>query len=85
MNAPAIEIPIRRRMNPEEAKAHYDAKYPNRPICCFCGEKTECPYGNSPAPLASEGKCCGKCNNMVIFARIGLISIEDAKTSLLQK
>jgi hypothetical protein len=52
------------------------------PICCFCGEKTECPYGNNPAPIADEGKCCGKCNEMVIIARIGIVSVEDARKQL---
>lgn len=80
-----VPIPVRVRMTPEQAQAHFDAKYPNRPICCFCGKKTDCPYGNNPAPVAKKGKCCGACNSMVVFARIGLVSIEDAKSALLNK
>jgi hypothetical protein len=57
-------------------------EYPNRSICCFCDEKIDCPYGNNPAPIANKGKCCGACNNIVTFARIGLFSIEHAKTEL---
>jgi len=63
----------------EERRAYMDEKYPNRPTCCFCKKKVECPYGNNPAPLANRGKCCGECNQVVIFVRIGLIPLDLAK------
>ena len=77
-----IQVPVRVRMTPEEAAADLEARYPNRPICCFCGEKVKCPYGNSPAPVAKKGKCCGDCNTTVVFARMGVLSVEEAKSTL---
>ena len=77
-----IQIPVRVRMTPEEAAANFEARYPNRPICCFCNKKVECPYGNSPAPVAKKGKCCGECNVVVILARIGAYSVEEARAFL---
>jgi hypothetical protein len=79
---PVIQIPVRVRMTPEEYAAYFEARYPNRPICCFCGVKVQCPYGNNPAPVAKKGKCCGGCNTTVVFARMGLISVDEAKSAL---
>lgn len=36
--------------------------------CCLCGAEFE-GYGNNPAPLASEGRCCDACNEKVVSAR----------------
>ena len=37
--------------------------------CCVCG-KTFVGFGNNPAPIAHEGRCCDKCNEQrVIPAR----------------
>ena len=66
-------------MIPEEYKIYLNTNYPNRPTCCFCKNKTECPYGNSPFPLAKRGKCCGECNNAIILIRLGFIPINIAK------
>jgi hypothetical protein len=74
-----ITLRIRPVLTDEERRAYMDEKYPNRPTCCFCGEKTECPYGNNPAPLAKRGKCCGFCNQVVIFVRMGIIPITLAR------
>ena len=73
------DIQPRRRMTKEEQELYYDTKYPNRPICCFCGKKTDCPFGNNPAPIVKSGKCCGACNNVVIFVRMGIIPLPFAK------
>jgi len=64
-----------------ERLAYMDENYPNRPTCCFCKKKVECPYGNNPAPLAKRGKCCGMCNQVVIFVRMGIIPIAVARTN----
>jgi len=41
--------------------------------CCICGAKF-IGYGNNPAPLCHEGRCCDACNmNHVIPARLRLI------------
>lgn len=81
MNADNQPTTLRRRMTAEETKAYWEEKYPiaNYPTCCLCGEKTECPFGNNPAPVASRGKCCGACNNAVVFVRMGLIPLALAK------
>ena len=49
--------------------------------CCLCGNKTECPYGNNPAPIAEleRGVCCNKCNQVVILVRLGIIPLELAQ------
>jgi uncharacterized membrane protein len=31
-------------------------------------------YGNNPAPLAEEGRCCDACNAKVIVARLKVVS-----------
>ena len=41
----------------------------NEKVCCICGE-TFTGYGNNPYPIANNGKCCDKCNEKVILARI---------------
>ena len=66
-------------MNAEEYQVYLNENYPNRPICCFCGNQTDCPFGNNPEPIAKKGKCCGKCNNAVVFVRMGLIPLNYAK------
>jgi hypothetical protein len=42
----------------------------SKPICCICDKSCECDFGNNPAPLAQEGRCCNECNKKVIEARI---------------
>lgn len=37
--------------------------------CCICG-KEFFGYGNNPWPLKPNGKCCDKCNIMVIKTRL---------------
>ena len=37
--------------------------------CVFCGDDVG-EYGNNPAPLADEGKCCDTCNGKVVAYRI---------------
>ena len=72
----------RRRLTRDEWVAEMDKKYPDRPNCCLCGNKTECPFGNNPAPIARKGVCCGECNNVVIFVRMGIIPLELTKKNL---
>ena len=57
----------------------FDAAYDDRltedlkNICCICGEEYE-GYGNNPAPVSEEGRCCNACNlKFVIPARIELL------------
>jgi hypothetical protein len=46
----------------------------SNPICCLCGERCDCKYGNNPAPLAEKGVCCDDCNhNKVIPARFNML------------
>ena len=51
------------------------------PSCCLCGEICDCPYGNNPFPLATDGVCCSACNSSkVIPARMkGIISTKILK------
>jgi hypothetical protein len=37
--------------------------------CCICG-KTFNGYGNNPAPVKVSGRCCDRCNDIVISERI---------------
>ena len=37
-------------------------------VCCICG-KESVGYGNDPEPINTEGRCCDKCNELVIRAR----------------
>ena len=42
--------------------------------CCICG-KTFSGYGNNPAPVKMEGRCCDDCDSMVVIpTRIKLIT-----------
>jgi len=53
------------------------AETPN-PTCVFCKNPCECKYGHNPSPLYkkdTEGRCCNKCNQMVILARLGMMKI----------
>lgn len=48
----------------------------NKETCVLCGKHIN-GYGNNPAPLADEGKCCDECNKTkVIPARIKAIKDE---------
>lgn len=38
-------------------------------VCCICGEELK-GFGNNPYPISDEGRCCDKCNDKVIEARI---------------
>ena len=38
-------------------------------VCCMCGEELK-DFGNNPYPISDEGRCCDKCNDKVIEARI---------------
>ena len=50
------------------------------PECVICGDTCECEYGNNPAPVKDEGKCCNKCNaNVVIPARMMGAGMEDCE------
>lgn len=45
--------------------------------CCLCSGMYEM-YGNNPAPLADEGRCCHKCNVDVVKARVkGIVEKMD--------
>ena len=45
--------------------------------CCICGKEFE-GYGNNPDPIKKEGRCCNKCNEKVIKARVEqIIKIVD--------
>lgn len=55
----------------------------DKETCVLCGEEIE-GYGNNPAPLADEGKCCDSCNSKrVIPARLKAMKVnkmnEDVK------
>ncbi len=34
--------------------------------CCICGKEILGP-GNNPAPVATGGRCCDKCNESVVI------------------
>ena len=40
-------------------------------VCCMCGEELK-DFGNNPYPISDEGRCCNKCNDKVIKARIAV-------------
>lgn len=40
--------------------------------CVLCGCEFE-GYGNNPAPLAREGRCCDACNMQVVEARLKML------------
>ncbi len=47
--------------------------------CCLCGKFLGKSYGNNPYPLSDSGRCCDKCNEKVVVARLSarmLIEIE---------
>jgi hypothetical protein len=67
------------RRTEEQMNAYLDEKHPDRPVCCFCGNRCDCPYGNSPAPIANRGRCCGNCNQVVLFVRMGISPLKLAK------
>ena len=37
--------------------------------CCICGEEHR-GFGNNPYPLRDNGRCCDRCNGLVIVERI---------------
>lgn len=41
-------------------------------VCCMCGEELK-DFGNNPYPISDEGRCCDKCNDKVIEARIAAL------------
>ena len=40
-------------------------------VCCMCGEELK-DFGNNPYPISDEGRCCNKCNDKAIKARIAV-------------
>ena len=38
----------------------------------MCGEELK-DFGNNPYPISDEGRCCDKCNDKVIKARIAAL------------
>jgi hypothetical protein len=51
----------------------------NNPTCCLCGIFCDTPYGSNPAPIAKRGRCCGTCNKLIVFMRMGVIPVELVK------
>ena len=41
--------------------------------CCLCGNISY-GYGHDPYPLRNSGKCCDKCNQLVVLRRLSNIS-----------
>lgn len=39
------------------------------PRCCICG-KPYTGHGNNAEPLRENGRCCDRCNHLVVAARI---------------
>ena len=52
------------------------SKRKQKHVCCICGKKFE-GYGNNAWPLKEEGRCCDKCNELVILQR--LVDLYDTK------
>jgi hypothetical protein len=50
---------------------------PNHPICVICNKVCECQFGNNPRPLVDKGRCCNRCNQHVIEARIKILTDEE--------
>ena len=50
----------------------FNRRHPNRvyPICVICNQVCDCPYGNNAQPYA-EGRCCSKCQGVVLKCRMG--------------
>lgn len=46
--------------------------------CVLCKKKF-IGFGNNPTPLAKTGKCCDKCSNLVISARLKIIEKNRSK------
>lgn len=40
--------------------------------CVMCGEHFK-GWGNNPAPIHLEGRCCNECNQIVVARRIELL------------
>lgn len=58
---------LKRNMNTEDSNDKWFT-------CCFCGKLCK-GYGNNPAPLKDEGRCCDDCNaSIVVPERIKLLS-----------
>jgi hypothetical protein len=72
------KIVTRRTMTPDEYSEYLDKTFPERPICCFCKRKVDCPYGNSPRPIGKRGRCCGECNQAVMLVRMEVLTIPYA-------
>lgn len=63
-----------RRLDRKPRNAHDPKK-----VCCICGA-THYGYGNNPAPVKEEGRCCDACNwDYVIPARAGRTNAEAVK------
>lgn len=69
---PKITSELKRIADIYEAESHIKLK------CCICGKKIS-GYGNDPWPLDKrEGaKCCDKCNEAVIEARLEHARIKE--------
>jgi len=50
---------------------------PTHPICVICDKVCECQFGNNPRPLVDKGRCCNRCNQHVIEARIKILFEKD--------
>ena len=65
----------KRFTNPNERPR--ESIFPTRPqqqqlpiyTCCIC-HKRERGWGNNSYPIIENGKCCNKCNTLVILARL---------------
>lgn len=56
-------------------KIRVDEAKEDKEKCVLCGKEIE-GYGNNPAPLADEGKCCDSCNSKrVIPARLKAMKV----------
>ena len=48
------------------------------PLCILCNKKCENKFGNNPAPLRDDGRCCKRCNrNRVIPGRLLVVQINN--------
>jgi hypothetical protein len=49
--------------------------------CCLCGSTIGgMGYGHNPAPVMTEGRCCGMCNGLVVIpARIQAMIKDETK------
>ena len=66
------------------AKNAKAAKKESARRCCLCGSVVE-GHGNNPAPLASEGVCCDKCNaEKVLPARMAAAKADAKKAYALE-